>query len=209
MPAPFAMPPTVHPSACTCTACLATVSVVRMASAASGPPSLSRAAAARVMPASSASIGSRSPISPVEHTATSPAPMSSAVATYSAVAWVSANPAGPVHALAPPELRTTARSRPSATACRDHSTGAACTRLRVKTAAAASDGPSLTTSATSRPPDSFRPAATPAARNPPAAVTLMGRPHRPSGRLSQEDPASGWRSAPPDRRRPYPGCRSR
>ena len=35
-------------------------------------------------------------------------------ATYSAVAWVSWKPAGPVQALAPPELRTTASTRPSA-----------------------------------------------------------------------------------------------
>ena len=85
---------------------------------------------------------------------------------------------GPVQALAPPELRTTARepavgAAPAAT----HSTGAACTRLLVKTPAAASRGPSLTTSATSGRPlglepggDARRPG------SPAAAVTLTGRP---------------------------------
>ena len=52
---------------------------------------------------------------PVEQTATSMAPVSvpqsdNAAATASAVAWVSWKPPGPVQALAPPELRITARS---------------------------------------------------------------------------------------------------
>ena len=49
----------------------------------------------------------------------------------------------------PPELRTTASTRPSATTWRDQTTGAASTRLLVKTAAAWWSGPSLTTSARS------------------------------------------------------------
>ncbi len=62
-------------------------------------------------------MGSRSPISPVEQTATSMGPVSvpqfdSVAATASAVAWVSWNPSGPVQALAPPELSSTARRRP-------------------------------------------------------------------------------------------------
>ena len=56
------------------------------------------------------------------------------------------------------------------------------TRLRVNTAAAARDGPSLTTTATSGWADSFRPAATPAARNPRGAVTLKGTLRVRSGR---------------------------
>src|SRR6185369_3213336 len=176
--APLAMPPTTTaPSALVRTACLLTVSVVRIASAAAGPPSAESCAIVRVTPPSSRSIGSRTPISPVEQTATSPAPIPSPPATCSAVTWVSAKPSGPVQAFAPPELRTTARSRPSATAWRVHWTGAACTRLVVNTAAAASDGPSLTTSATSGRPDGFRPAATPAARKPFGAVTLTCVPH--------------------------------
>ena len=61
----------------------------------------------------------------------------SALATASAVAWVSWKPSGPVQALAPPELRMTARSRLVVITCCVHNTGAAFTLLRVKTAAAA------------------------------------------------------------------------
>lgn len=58
---------------------------------------------------------------------------------------------------------------------RDQTTGAATTRLVVKTPAAVRSGPSLTTRARSGRPDSLRPAATPEARKPLAAVTLMVR----------------------------------
>ena len=51
------------------------VSVVMMASAAAVPPSGDSDPTAAETPASSRSIGSRSPISPVEQTATSPAPI--------------------------------------------------------------------------------------------------------------------------------------
>ena len=61
-------------------------------------------------------------------------------------------PAGPVQALAPPEFSTTARTRPARSTCWHHSTGAALTRLLVKTPAAAACGPSLTTSVTSARP---------------------------------------------------------
>ncbi len=169
--APLAIPPTVTPPAAR-TTCLLTVSVVQIASAAAGPPVADAPATALVTPGSSRSMGSRIPISPVEQTATSPAPIPSRPAVCSAVRWVSAKPAGPVHALAPPEFRTTARSRPSASTWRDQMTGAACTRLPVNTPAAVSDGPWLTTTATSGRPDGLSPAATPAARNPPGAVTL-------------------------------------
>src|SRR6185503_16808903 len=113
------------------------------------------------------------PIRPVEATATSMAPRPSSVAACSAVAWVSWKPSGPVQAFAPPELRTTARTRPPRTTCWVHSTGAALTRFAVNTPAAARDGPSLSTTATSRSPVDLRPAATPAARKPSGAVTLM------------------------------------
>ena len=46
-------------------------------------------------------------------------------------------PAGPVQALAPPELRITARNRPVVSTCWVHNTGAALTLLRVNTPAAA------------------------------------------------------------------------
>ncbi len=180
IPAPFAMPPTVHPTPSAvvrrATDVLATVSVVLMASAASSPPPALSAAAAAATPGSSRSIGSRSPMSPVEQMATSAAETPSSSATCSAVRWVSRKPSGPVQAFAPPEFSTTASTRPSDTTCRDQTTGAAWTRLVVKTAAAACSGPSLTTSATSGRPLGLRPAVTPAARNPWGAVTLTALP---------------------------------
>ena len=96
-------------------------------------------------------------------------------ALFAAVVCVFWNPWGPVQALAPPELRITASTRPSLTTSRDQCTGAAATRLDVKTAAAALDGPSLTTRATSGLPEALSPAVTPAARNPCGAVILTVR----------------------------------
>src|SRR5215218_4826571 len=171
IPAPFAMPPTVQPSRC-CTVVLGTESVVMIARAASAPPSSESAFTAAVTPAVSLSRGSRTPISPVLATATSMAPMPSSFAACSAVAWVSWKPSGPVQALAPPELRTTARARSPASTWRLQSTGAAGKRLVVKTAAAASSGPWLRTTATSGSPLDLSPAATPAAEKPAGAVTL-------------------------------------
>ena len=96
---------------------------------------------------------------PVEQTATSAAPTSRSLAASSAVACVSWKPFDPVQALAPPALSTTARTAPVLSTCWLHSTGAAFTRLLVKTPAASARGPSLTTTATSSPPDDFSPAA--------------------------------------------------
>ena len=186
MPAPLAMPPIGDTPSSRRKAILMIVSVVRIASAACTPPDRSASATAASTAGSSLSIGSRSPIRPVEQTAISPAESSSAAASRSAVACVSWKPSGPVQALAPPELSTTARTRPPLTTWRDHVTGAACTRLVVKTAAAARDGPSLITTATSRSPEVFRPATTPAARKPSGAVTLTRiPPWRSSGRPSR------------------------
>ena len=188
MPAPLAMPPMVYRRSAFVPPCrkaiLTTVSVVRIASAANRPPARDTAATAASTPGSSLSMGSRSPISPVEQTAISPGESSMAWARCSAVACVSWKPGAPVQALAPPELSTTARTRPPLTTWRVHSTGAAWTRLEVNTAAAARDGPSFRTTATSGWPDSFSPAATPAARNPDGAVTLMGTLRMRSGRRS-------------------------
>ena len=75
--------------------------------------------------------------------------------------------------MAPPELRTTALTTPSFTTSLLHSTGLARQRLAVKTLALANDGPSLTTRATSVAPLDLSPAATPDARKPWGAVTLM------------------------------------
>jgi hypothetical protein len=190
IPAPLAMPPTDQPSRSTTTV-FATESVVMIATAASCPPSGVRACAARVTPSSSRGMGRRSPIRPVEQTRTSPAEMPRAAAVCSAVACVSAKPSGPVQALAPPELSTTAPATPSDTACRVHRTGAACTRLLVSTAAPTASGPSLTTRATSGRPEALRPAVTPAARKPRGAVTVMGRLRSWSGRASPAARARG------------------
>ena len=95
MPAPLAIPPTDQPAAST-TTCLLTESVVMIAWAASSPPSLASDAHAASAPASTWSRGLASPISPVEQTRTSMAPMPRCSATRSATAWVVWKPSGPV-----------------------------------------------------------------------------------------------------------------
>src|SRR5690606_16089806 len=99
-----------------------------------------------------------------------------ASAAASAVAWVVWKPSAPVKQFAPPEFKTIAEATPSLIACWDQRMGFALARFMVKTAAAARDGPSFTTRATSSPPDALRPAATPAAVKPCAAVTLKAPP---------------------------------
>jgi hypothetical protein len=91
MPEPFAKPPMLQPSGCLKTACFGTLSVVITAVAAARPCSaaLPRASTAALSPGSSLSIGSRSPIRPVEQTPTSIAPMPRIAASSSAVLWVS------------------------------------------------------------------------------------------------------------------------
>jgi len=122
IPAPLAMPPTRYPSP-VCTVVLGRVSVVMIASAAAGPPSRASPRTAASTPGSSLSIGSSSPIRPVEQTATSIAPIGcrcaavSRAARCSAVWWVSWKPCAPVQALAPPELSTTARRMPALSTC--------------------------------------------------------------------------------------------
>ncbi len=136
MPAPFAMPPIVQPSRVT-TAVFATVSVVMMACAALSPPSELSSVIACAVPARTFSRKTSSPVpmSPVEQTSTSPALMPSSSAAFSAVWWVVWNPKLPVKQFAPPELRTTASTTRSATACWDQMMGLALARLLVKTAA--------------------------------------------------------------------------
>ena len=79
MPAPFAIPPSRTSRPATVNARVASFgweSVVQIATAASCPPSADSAAAAARMPASTRSIGSGTPITPVEQTRTSsPAPV--------------------------------------------------------------------------------------------------------------------------------------
>ena len=79
MPAPLAIPPTRKPPAPTASDCLGTESVVMIARAASSAPDTASSGTAASTPASSRSIGRRSPIRPVEQTATSPADSSSAI----------------------------------------------------------------------------------------------------------------------------------
>ncbi len=72
IPEPFAIPPTVNPSSETA-ASFVFVSVVRIASAASGPPAGESAGTASRRPPSTFSSGSSAPITPVERTSTSSA----------------------------------------------------------------------------------------------------------------------------------------
>jgi hypothetical protein len=177
MPAPLVMPPMRHPAGSVCATVFGTVSVVMIARAAAPPAGSSdpSAACAAPTPPSTFSFGSCSPMRPVEHTATSIAPQPIKPAAASAVACAVWKPWWPVQALAPPELRTTARSLPVASTCSDQRTGAALTLLRVNTPAAVELGPSLTTSARSRVRLVLSPAATPAARKPSGCVTVMGQ----------------------------------
>ncbi len=134
IPEPFVMPPTVKPSPCA-TAVFACVSVVRIASAASSPPPVESAAAAASTPASTRSIGSGAPITPVESTTTCSGCRSSSDAVRSAVAMASDSPCAPVAAFAIPELTTTACGCATSRYRFDTTTGAASTRFCVQTAA--------------------------------------------------------------------------
>ena len=168
---------------------------------------------------SSWSIGSRSPISPVEHTATSPAPMPERARRRARrCGGCRGSPSGPVHALAPPELSTTARTTPARSTCCDHSTGAAFTRLRVNTPAAADCGPSLThegdvrVAAGLQPGDDAGRAEARGCGDAHGATPIAVRPapsSRPSARLAF---CSAWPAAPLPRlsmaRRPRPRARS-
>ena len=175
MPEPLHMPPTVtvRPPIFTCTAaCFGFVSVVITAFSAARPASgvAARFAAADFMPASRRSIGRGWPITPVEATSTSFGSMPSVFAVSSALRRASARPCAPVQAFAQPLFARMAWMRPPRTAARSYSTGAAATAFVVNTAAAA-QGASATTSATSLRPLYLISAGTPAARNPLAAQT--------------------------------------
>ena len=74
MPAPFAIPPTVHvasPTGNSTATSLGFVSVVMMARAASAPAWREMRRPASAMPARTFSIGRRTPMTPVEATSTS------------------------------------------------------------------------------------------------------------------------------------------
>ena len=108
-----------------------------IATAAAGPPLRGSAPRPAVdAGVELAPIGSRSPISPVEHTATSIAPTSEELGDELGGGVGGLEPSGPVQQLAPPELSTTAREPPvpDAPAAPQHRVGLE--RLAVKTAAA-------------------------------------------------------------------------
>ena len=95
MPAPLAMPPTDQPAGAAATAVLATESVVMIASAASGPPSA--ASAGRGLLDAGQQLVHRQPLADQAGRAdrdVGGAESPAGAATCSAVAWVSAKPAG-------------------------------------------------------------------------------------------------------------------
>jgi hypothetical protein len=116
------------------------------------------------------STGSCTPITPVERTSTCAGSSPSAAAASACVARAAASPCSPVAAFAIPELTTTACGSATASASCDTSTGAAFRRLAVNIAAPTAGAIDRTSA---RSGDERRmPAATAAASNPCAAVTL-------------------------------------
>ena len=140
IPAPLAIPENSTPYFET-VAIFGTESVVIIACAARSRELLPISAAIRLIPSVTLSIGNNSPINPVEQTITSPEEIDKRSPTNSALTWVSIKPCGPVQAFAPPEFRTTARTRPPLATSFDHITGAATTLLVVNTATASKRGP--------------------------------------------------------------------
>ena len=138
MPAPFANPPirTFFPSISHSTAIsLANVSLVMMACAARLLPSAVSAAGRAPMLASIFSIGSCTPMRPVEQTMTCRALIPSAFPAASAMRLAFSIPTRPVQAFALPALATIARTSPPRRCIIETRTGAAFTRFVVKVAA--------------------------------------------------------------------------
>jgi hypothetical protein len=127
------------------------------------------------MPRATCSIGSLTPMTPVDATSTAVGSIDRALAVSKVISDACDIPSVPVQAFAHPLLTTIAEIRP-ADACmcsRETRTGAACARFVVNTAAAV-DGESDTITARSSLPFALMPHATPAARNPAGAVTPPG-----------------------------------
>ena len=174
MAAPLATAPTVAraPSRSTPTAvCLATVSVVIIASAASTPPFSDSSSTTRGIPSSIRSIGRGTPMRPVEQTSTSDVGRPRRCAAASHMRTASARPLAPLQTLAMPLLMMTARARPSARCSRQTGIGAPWTRLVVYTAAPLA-GLSDSVRDRSLLPEGLMPQVTPAARKPRGEVTL-------------------------------------
>src|SRR6185503_12121128 len=129
-------------------------------------------AAASAIPASTCSIGSGTPMTPVEATSISAGAAPIACAACACMRRASRSPAAPVSALALPLFTTRPRALPFAfaSAARDTPTGAAATRFLVNTAAAG-HARSATISPTSNPPFCLIPALTPANEKPLTAIT--------------------------------------
>ena len=83
-----------------------------MASAAASPPERSRRGRGLGHPVGDPATSSGTPMTPVEQTSTCSARQPSSAAARSTVASTAASPAGPVQALALPELSTTTRASP-------------------------------------------------------------------------------------------------
>jgi hypothetical protein len=126
-------------------------------------------------------MGSGTPITPVEQTATWSSLIPATIAPMPCILAAFSKPGRPVAALALPELTTTARSASSRVRSRHSSTGGAWVPEAVKRAALVASGASQTTTPTSGEPDALMPAATPAARkpagspSPSSSVTWSGR----------------------------------
>ena len=134
IPAPLAMPPrrTVFPSISNSTATsLGKVSLVMIASAACRLPWLFAAAGNSAMEVSIFSIGSGTPMRPVEQTMTWRDRNPRALAVASAMRLAFSMPATPVQALAFPAFAMMARASPDRRCIIDTRTGAALTRFVV------------------------------------------------------------------------------
>ena len=124
IPAPLAIPPTVTMPAGVSkrtAQCFGRVSVVMMARAASGPPSVVRCAAAAWRPPLICSSGNGTPITPVESTRAVRAGKSAACSAARAMARAASSPGAPVQAFATRAFMATARIRPGRSANRSAS----------------------------------------------------------------------------------------
>ena len=197
IPAPFAIPIREQPSTSEA-AIFGTESVVMIAWALLVTSPLFRSIARK--PLLILSIGKNSPIIPVEQTMTSPEEISNNVPTSSAVTCVSRKPCGPVHAFAPPELRTTARTSAPLITSLLQITGAAMTLLVVNTAVASKFGPWFSIIVRSSAPEFFSPAATAPPLNPLGKFMLTNQ-------YFQESHTSNSHSVLPDSLHLYPDYR--
>ncbi len=172
MPAPLAAPPILKVPwevVTSSAVLLGKLSVVMMALEKVSPPWGLMLAARLSMPFCIASMGSGSPITPVEQTRTSSGGTSRAFAVLSTMVQASFNPSSPVQALALPLLAIIALAFPLFICWEETSTGAALTRLVVKTPAARASFVENKRLRSGR--SFFIPQAMPPARNPWGAVT--------------------------------------